>query len=368
MNSFETYNTNDQVPYNPGSLLNAFSNSLTSPLLNKPFFVKGIYKKGKGVNYNGMYYDVLKDEFSDNNITLVIPEKLRFELKEGQAIEAQAFLSKRLSTAIGRIDLILTVSDLLSRKEKEVNEEDVKAMELLQQKAKIGYKDADGLIRSRLYEQRRVSVTIIIGTTAIIDNDIKYQLKDAVLVYDIRYVKVNLTRVADIIQAMQDNDETDILVISRGGGENMQIFDSLELSQQVLTLKPVFVTAIGHAVDEPLLQKLADKHFITPTALGQYFYDLYNRTLDEFNNSKAKLISDLTKQIELSFQTHIQDLSSRLETTEKAMQTGEKENQDKVLKLTEGLARSKNTNQILTGLIVLLSLAIILLVIFKYQK
>ncbi|OQP64773.1 hypothetical protein A3860_18620 [Niastella vici] len=368
MDSFEAHITNDQPPYNPGSLLNAFSNSLTSPLLNKPFLVKGIYKKGKGVNYNGVYYDVLKDEFTDNSITLVVPEKLRYELKEGQTIEAQAFLSKRLSTTTGRIDLILTVSDLLSRKEKEINEEEVKAQELLQQKAKIGYKDIDGVIRSRLYQQKSINVTIIIGTTAIIDNDIKHQLKDAVVVYDIKYVKVNLTRVPEIIHAMRENDTSDILVIARGGGENIQIFDNLELSQQALGLKSIFVTAIGHAADEPLLQKLADKHFITPTALGQYFYDLYNRTLDEFNNSKAKLIADLTKQIELNFQTQVQNLSTRLETTEKTMQEGEKENQAKVLNLTEGLAKSKSANQILTVLVLLLLLVIILLVIFKYQK
>lgn len=359
MGSFEDHIVNDQIPYNPGSLLNAFSNSLTSPLLNKPLLVKGIYKRGKGVNYNGVYYDILKDEFSDNNITLVIPEKLRFPLKEGQAIEAQAFLSKRLSTATGRIDLILTVSDLLSRKEREINEEELKALELLQQKAKIGYKDVDGLIRSKLYQQSPISITIIIGTTAIIDNDIKHQLKDAVVVYDIKYVKVNLTRVPDIIQAMRENDNSDILVVARGGGENIQIFDNPELSQQVLNLKSVFVTAIGHAADEPLLQKLADKHFITPTALGQHFHDLYNRTLDEFNNSKAKLISDLTKQIELNFQTQIQSLSVRLEATEKAMQEGEKENEARVLNLTEGLTKTKYTNKLLIVLVILLLLALI---------
>ncbi|OQP56164.1 hypothetical protein [Niastella populi] len=144
-------------------------------------------------------------------------------------------------------------------------------MNLLQQKAKIGYKDVNGLIRRRLYEQNPVTVSIIIGTTAIIDNDIKHQLKDTLVVYNIKYIKVNLTRVSDIIQAIHENENADILEISRGDGENIPIFDNSELFQQVLNLKPVFVTAIGHAVDEPLLQKLADKHtFITPVLPLQY--------------------------------------------------------------------------------------------------
>ena len=34
--------------------------------------------------------------------------------------------------------------------------------------------------------------------------------------------------------------------------------------------------AIGHKENIPLLQKVADKAFITPTALGQYLNDIYN--------------------------------------------------------------------------------------------
>ncbi len=38
-----------------------------------------------------------------------------------------------------------------------------------------------------------------------------------------------------------------------------------------LGLDSYFVTAIGHAQDVPLLEKIADKTFITPTAFAQYF-------------------------------------------------------------------------------------------------
>jgi hypothetical protein len=34
-----------------------------------------------------------------------------------------------------------------------------------------------------------------------------------------------------------------------------------------LTLSTHFITALGHAENVPLLQKIPDKHFITPTAL-----------------------------------------------------------------------------------------------------
>ncbi len=63
----------------------------------------------------------------------------------------------------------------------------------------------------------------------------------------------------------------DILAIARGGGDNLEIFDKPEIAEVALGLDSYFVTAIGHAQDVPLLEKIADKTFITPTAFAQYF-------------------------------------------------------------------------------------------------
>ncbi|HVW59670.1 MAG TPA: hypothetical protein VHC48_06540, partial [Puia sp.] len=47
-------------------------------------------------------------------------------------------------------------------------------------------------------------------------------------------------------------DRTDWEIISRGGGENIQLFDNTDIAVAALTLKSIFVTAIGHSNDEPL--------------------------------------------------------------------------------------------------------------------
>jgi exonuclease VII large subunit len=41
------------------------------------------------------------------------------------------------------------------------------------------------------------------------------------------------------------------------------------------------VTAIGHKDDVSLLQQVADKAFITPTAFGQFLNEIYNHTIEE---------------------------------------------------------------------------------------
>jgi exodeoxyribonuclease VII large subunit len=63
----------------------------------------------------------------------------------------------------------------------------------------------------------------------------------------------------------------------------------------------------------PLLQKVADKSFITPTELGQYFNQIYNHTIKELQNSKAKLVEDLSKQIDAGYQIQIKSLDEQLE-------------------------------------------------------
>src|ERR1700722_20809656 len=85
--------------YSPAALLTAFGNSIASPLLNKIFTIKGIYKAGKGVNYNGFYYDTLQDEIGDACIALLTPQRLRPQLRDGEQIEASVYLSKHLQAA-----------------------------------------------------------------------------------------------------------------------------------------------------------------------------------------------------------------------------------------------------------------------------
>jgi exodeoxyribonuclease VII large subunit len=342
-----------QLAYTPSALLNTVGNSLTSPLLNRIFAARGVYRAGKGLNYNGSYYDVLKDEFTDNSMALVVPERLRSQLRDGQLVEVSVYLSKRFQASSGRIELLLTLNELLSKKEKPADEQATKSLGLLQKKANAGYKDADSFIRKRLFEQKPIKVTVIVGQGAIIDQDIKHQLREAVIAYEFRYIRANLSQVSEITHALRSNEETDILVIARGGGENMTIFDNPVISETALGLRCIFITALGHTSDEPLLQKIADRFFITPTALGGYFHDLYNKTLDELNNSKTKLIADLSKQIELSYQHRLQDLENRLaEMQRSGLATRERSDQE-VRELLERLTKAKT---IVIALVIVLSL------------
>jgi hypothetical protein len=350
-------NTNDkQPPYSPAALLSALGNSLTSPMLNQLFFVKGIYRPGKGVNYNGYYYDILKDEHSDTNITLIIPIALRHQVKDGQLIEATAFFNKRQQPATARIDLTLTVTELLSRQEKIVDDKEQQALELIQRKAHAGYKDLAAAIKRKLYAQQNVRITILIGQSAIIDKDITHQLRDAAPAYQIEFIRINLSQPAEIMTRLREYDRGEILILSRGGGENIQLFNNLDIAKTALGLKSIFVTAIGHHDDEPLLQKVADKAFITPTSLGQFLYDTYIATLEETSTSRARLISEITRQVELNNQAKHAEKDTKLAETAAALREmrdiAEMERNHLLFKLAQAKARARKLTVVLIVVIV----------------
>jgi exodeoxyribonuclease VII large subunit len=157
-----------------------------------------------------------------------------------------------------------------------ITDEQVQAYGLLQRKATQGYKEVDGFIKSRIIKGETIKVVILVGRNAIIDSDIKHQLKEAITFYNFSFNKINLNSEQEIIGALKALEgQTDILVISSGGGDNMEVFNRVSLAEKKLSLNCHLLTAIGHKEDVPLLQKVADKAFITSTAIGQYLNDMY---------------------------------------------------------------------------------------------
>ena len=304
------------VSYNPSSLVNIFNNALTTEATRKIFRVKGMYLAGKGISYSGVYYDTLKDEASDATITLLVPSLMRATLVHMQTIECMGYLTKRVQLVGARIELQVNIVELLAQTESKYSEEQIKGFEILQKKVDLGYRDVDSFIKTKILKGEPIKVTIVIGRTGIIDSDIKHQLGEAIGFYEFAFVRVSLTSETEISKALNTYQDTDILVISRGGGDNLEIFDKSLIAEVALHIEPYFITAIGHKENSPLLQKVADKSFITPTALGQYFNNIYNETIEQLQNSKAKLVADITTQLTANYDKQLQNLSEKLKQTE----------------------------------------------------
>jgi len=178
---------NEIIAYNPSSLVNIFNNAITIEATKRAFRIRGVYIPGKGVNYNGFYYDSLKDESSDSCVTLIVPVPIRHGLTPQQTIEFTGYLTKKVQMNVGRIDLQVNLIELLSQQESMYSEEQLKAFDVLQKKAEQGYKDVDAFIKTRIIQQQPITVTILVGKNAIVDSDIKHSLKEAIGFYDFKF-------------------------------------------------------------------------------------------------------------------------------------------------------------------------------------
>ena len=305
--------------YSPAALLHIFNGLLAPAQTKKIIRFKGVYRAGKGVQYAGYYYDVLADETAEAQLTLIVPARMRPSLTDNTTIEFHGYVTKRVALAQGRIEIQATITELLEERVNKYSEDELRALDIQQRKANEGFRDVEGFLKSKIARNEPVRMVILVGKTAIIDSDIRHSLEGSVGFYHVRFERIGMASEGDILEALREFDDvetTDVLVLSRGGGDRMAVFESPVLAEYCLGLGPFFVTAIGHKEDSSLLQRVADKAFITPTALGQYLNTLYNDTIGELEGSKAKLVATITAQLKANYAKQVENLEAKIKQLE----------------------------------------------------
>ncbi|GAA1887345.1 exodeoxyribonuclease VII large subunit [Lapillicoccus jejuensis] len=93
--------------------------------------------------------------------------------------------------------------------------------------------------------------------------------------FEVREVAVQgVTTVTEVVRALQELDahpEVDVIVVARGGGsaEELLPFSNETMLRAVAAALTPVVSAIGHEVDQPLLDLVADWRASTPTDAGK---------------------------------------------------------------------------------------------------
>ncbi len=98
-----------------------------------------------------------------------------------------------------------------------------------------------------------------------------------------------------------NNMETDVILISRGGGsfEDLNVFNNIELAMEVYKSKVVVVTGIGHETDRTLTDYVADVYCHTPTAAAERIIRGYKDVEEKLNNLLFALKSGTSNIISL---------------------------------------------------------------------
>jgi exonuclease VII large subunit len=113
---------------------------------------------------------------------------------------------------------------------------------------------------------------MLLGTSSMVDKDVHAALGPHGRAYHIDKRRIPLTDPAAVAAALSvQTVDADLVALVRGGGDGISALSDRHVIDAVAHHMPIpIVSAVGHVVDQPLIQDLVYCAFPTPTALGTW--------------------------------------------------------------------------------------------------
>jgi len=309
-------NINNNFPtYKPSELIAIFSAALGrqnefAKLVN----LRGIYQQRQN-NPNWSYaYAGLRDESSQDEITLRIAKDLYETLTDGNLITVTGILERKIDPR-GSVQITLNVTRVEKLQEQAVSAADQKKAELRRHKSQTGFRNVDGVLEKRLLADERPRVALLLANNSITMSDFEAGIQAAKSAIDFTEFRSDFFKAAPLCQRLCEIDSQgfDVIAVVRGGGIGIERLDNLEVLETLSHLTTPVVSAVGHPEERLTFKEIADKEVATPTALGQYLNELVERVADMKAKSKALLVQQVSKQ----YADQIASLEKRLTKQEK---------------------------------------------------
>lgn len=327
--------------YKPSELLGIFTSYLSQTDVNrKVIYLRGIYLKNPkhDPRWNSRY-DTLRDEDTQTEITLQIPQRLCDNLKDGNLVQVGGVLGRRAQNNC-HIQLMLVVSRIDVVQEQAIDESEIKRMELRQKKASVGFKNVDSLLEQLLYTDQRPQVALVFAQTSITMSDFEAGINAAKSAIDFTERRVNFSNSQELVRTLQALDEFDFSVIAlvRGGGGGIEKLDDLDVLETVVNLKTPTIAAIGHVEEKLFIKQLVDKCAPTPNGLGQYFSEMVESVSEKKTKSRAVLTEQIKKQFKDQLEAgkkQNEELQKKLAVLTKNQEEATKKHNEQVQALTK---------------------------------
>lgn len=321
-----------QTVYKPSEIIGIFNSILAKQSVNaQVVYLRGVYLANPKQGNWSYCYDTLRDEDSQEELTLQITHQQRETLKNGNLVSVGGVLNRSISSK-GYIQIILKVSRIEIVKEQAIDEAEIKRMELRQKKATIGFKNVDSILEGLLFTDNRPKVALVFAATSITLSDFEAGINAAKSAIDFEEYRANFSNVPELIGLLHkiDGSGFDVIAIIRGGGGGIEKLDDLTVLEAIVNLTTPTIGAIGHVEEKLFIKQLVDKAAPTPNGLGQYFSEM----VETVNEKKTRSRAVLTEQIRKQFKDQLE-----------AGQKQNKELQEKLKVLTENQAKATKAQE-----------------------
>ena len=297
--------TNNNLPgtvYKPSEIIGIFNSILAKQSVNaQVVYLRGTYLASGKQSYGGYYYDTLRDEDRQEEITIIVTQPQRENLKSGNLVNVGGVIGRNVNNR-GQIQINLNVSRIEVVQEQVVDEAEIKKVELRQKKASVGFKNVDSILEQLLFQDKRPNVALVFAQSSITMSDFEAGINAAKRAIDFTERRVNFANSSELIRTLKAIDEFDFTVIAliRGGGGGIEKLDDLDVLETVVNLKTPIIAAIGHVEEKLFIKQLVDKCAPTPNGLGQYFSELVETVSEKKTKSRAVLTEQIKKQYQQS--------------------------------------------------------------------
>ena len=269
---------------------------LKSVVSNKKVKVSGEVSQPK--ISNGHLYFTLKDD--TNNLKTIIWKFKNInkdEIVEGQKVTIECKLD--FYGGSGSLNLIV---------EKIITNEGQGELFIKYEKIKKKFESKGYFLQSRKKSISQIikDILIITSATGAALQDFIYNLENnkSKVNYDIIDVVVQgvdcPSNICQVLEKVKTDDLAyDLVIIMRGGGSFADLFgfSQPELIESVYNFTLPVLSAIGHQVDNPLLDLIADINTPTPSLAGQFIVDHNKKYLEKLGTIRDDIKSDLLDEI-----------------------------------------------------------------------
>lgn len=259
--------------HTPVTLMQLIIEAFRLPPASGGLRLQGIYQDRNKRCYQGYYYDRLQDVQTSQLVTLRVPERIKQTLVSGQ----QYVFKGTLQTSFrpdGVVEPVFLIHELVASVALPSESFDVDR--LFARKLEFPAKDVDELLLNKLCQKQPPHLAIIYGVTSIVSQDVLTALGEAYTRYSFTEKRINTLSEEEIRATLHalDAEGYDAIALVRGGGPGQEVFDHPRVAEVALELRTPLITAIGHAEEITLTERLADKYLTTPTAFGTYLAQL----------------------------------------------------------------------------------------------
>ena len=306
---------NNFSTYKPSELIAIFSAALgRQNEFAKLVGLRGIYQQRQNNPQWAYAYAGLRDESSQEEITLRIPKQMYESLIDGNLITVGGILERKIDPRAS-VQITLNVTRVEKLQEQAVSLADQKKAELRRHKAQNGFRNVDGVLEKRLLADERPRVALLLANNSITMSDFEAGIQAAKAAIDFTEFRSDFFKAAPLCQCLCEIDSQgfDMMAVVRGGGIGIERLDHLDVLETLSHLNTPVVAAVGHPEERLTFKEIADKEVATPTALGQYLNELVERVAEMKAKSKALLVQQVSKQ----YADQIANLEKRITKQEK---------------------------------------------------